>query len=157
MATARELDALVRIYGKPACIISDNRTEFTSRAILKWADKNGVPWHYIDPGKPQQNAFIESFKGSLRDELLNEESSTTWTTPGASWRSGATTTTPSDRTRRWEARHRSKRAGRLSNLRAPDPARLPRATAQPTNLKPADSHMIEGPEGGQVTSCSVPG
>lgn len=58
---------------KPACIVSDNGTEFTSRAILKWADKNGVPWHYIDPGKPQQNAFIESFNGSLRDELLNEE------------------------------------------------------------------------------------
>ncbi len=48
-------------------------TEFTSRAILKWAKENEVPWHYIDPGKPQQNAFIESFNGSLRDELLNEE------------------------------------------------------------------------------------
>ncbi|SDP01788.1 putative transposase, partial [Lutimaribacter pacificus] len=36
-------------------------------------DQNDVPWHYIDPGKPQQNAFIESFNGSLRDELLNEE------------------------------------------------------------------------------------
>jgi len=70
---ARELDALVRIYGKPACIVSDNGTEFTSKAILKWAKDNGVEWHYIDPGKPQQNAFIESFNGSLRDELLNEE------------------------------------------------------------------------------------
>ena len=70
---ARELDALVRIYGKPACIVSDNGTEFTSRAILKWADQNEVAWHYIDPGKPQQNAFIESFNGSLRDELMNEE------------------------------------------------------------------------------------
>lgn len=69
---ARELDVLMRIYGKPACIVSDNGTEFTSRAILKWADKNGVPWHYIDPGKPQQNAFIESFNARLRDELLNE-------------------------------------------------------------------------------------
>ena len=48
-------------------------TEFTSRAILKWADENEVPWHFIDPGKPQHNAFIESFNGSLRDELLNEE------------------------------------------------------------------------------------
>ena len=48
-------------------------TEFTSRAILKWAGENHVDWHYIDPGKPQQNAFIESFNGSLRDELLNEE------------------------------------------------------------------------------------
>ncbi len=70
---ARELDTLVRVYGKPGCIVSDNGTEFTSRAILKWADQNDVPWHYIDPGKPQQNAFIESFNGSLRDELLNEE------------------------------------------------------------------------------------
>jgi putative transposase len=70
---ARELDALVRVYGKPESIVSDNGTEFTSTAILKWADQNGVAWHYIDPGKPQQNAFIESFNGSLRDELLNEE------------------------------------------------------------------------------------
>lgn len=70
---ARELDALVRIYGRPASIVSDNGTEFTSRAILKWANDNNVEWHYIDPGKPQQNAFIESFNGSLRDELLNEE------------------------------------------------------------------------------------
>ncbi len=70
---ARELDALVRVYGKPACIVSDNGTGFTSCAILRWADRNGVDWHYIDPGKPQQNAFIESFNGSLRDELLNEE------------------------------------------------------------------------------------
>lgn len=70
---ARELDALMRIYGKPASIVSDNGTEFTSRAILKWANDNNVDWHYIDPGKPQQNAFIESFNGSLRDEFLNEE------------------------------------------------------------------------------------
>ena len=70
---ARELDALMRVYGKPACIVSDNGTEFTSCAILKWAGDNDVDWHYIDPGKPQQNGFIESFNGSLRDELLNEE------------------------------------------------------------------------------------
>jgi putative transposase len=70
---ARELDALVRIFGKPACIVSDNGTEFTSKAILKWANDNKVEWHYIDPGKPQQNGYIESFNGSLRDECLNEE------------------------------------------------------------------------------------
>jgi len=70
---ARELEALVGVYGKPACIVSDNGTEFTSRTILKWATENDVDWHYIDPDKPQQNAFIESFNGSLRDELLNEE------------------------------------------------------------------------------------
>ena len=70
---ARELDALVRVYGKPGCIVSDDGTEFTGRAILKWAADNGLDWHYIDPGKPQQNAFIESFNGRLHDELLNEE------------------------------------------------------------------------------------
>ena len=67
------MDALVRIYGKPACTVSDYGTEFTSKAILKWANNNGVEWHYIDPGKPQQNGLIESFNGSLRDECLNEE------------------------------------------------------------------------------------
>ena len=70
---ARELDALVRIYGKPACIVSDNGTEFTSKAILKWANANGVEWHYIAPGKPQQNAFVESFNARFRDEMLNGE------------------------------------------------------------------------------------
>jgi hypothetical protein len=70
---ARELTALIRIYGKPDCIVSDNGTEFTSRVILKWADETGIAWHYIDPGKPQQNGSIESFNGSLRDECLNEE------------------------------------------------------------------------------------
>ena len=42
-------------------------------AVLRWCQETRIGWHYIDPGKPQQNAFIESFNGSLRDELLNEE------------------------------------------------------------------------------------
>ena len=52
--------------------LSDNGTEFTSMAILKWVQDTGVDWHYIAPGKPQQNGFIESFNGKLRDECLNE-------------------------------------------------------------------------------------
>lgn len=71
---ARELDALVRIYGKPGCIVSDNGTEFTSRAILKWADKNGVPWHYIDPGKPQRNALRATAMKSAGSWLVMEMS-----------------------------------------------------------------------------------
>ena len=51
---------------------SDNGTEFTSNAILAFADRMRIDWHYIAPGKPIQNAFIESFNGRLRDELLNE-------------------------------------------------------------------------------------
>ena len=69
---ARELDAIVRRRGRPATVVSDNGTELTSNAILTWADETGVGWHYIAPGKPQQNGFIESFNGRLRDELLNE-------------------------------------------------------------------------------------
>ena len=53
-------------------IVSDNGTELTSMAILCWSQERQVEWHYITPGKPQQNAFIESFNGRLRDELLNE-------------------------------------------------------------------------------------
>jgi putative transposase len=69
---ARELDHLVRLRGQPATIVSDNGTEYTSNAILSWADETGVGWHYIAPGKPQQNGLVESFNGRLRDELLNE-------------------------------------------------------------------------------------
>lgn len=70
---ARELERLIRLYGKPQTIVSDNGTELTSRAILEWQNETGVGWHYIAPGKPQQNGFVESFNGKLRDELLNEE------------------------------------------------------------------------------------
>jgi putative transposase len=69
---ARELDAIILRRGRPDTIISDNGTEYTSNAILAWADDVGVGWHYIAPGKPQQNGFNESFNGRLRDELLNE-------------------------------------------------------------------------------------
>jgi putative transposase len=69
---ARELDRLLAERGKPKTIVSDNGTEFTSNAILLWADDHKVAWHYIAPGKPTQNAFAESFIGRLLDELLNE-------------------------------------------------------------------------------------
>jgi putative transposase len=68
----RELDAIIAQRGKPATCISDNGTEFTSMAILRWSQESRIEWHYIAPGRPQQNAFIESFNGRLRDELLNE-------------------------------------------------------------------------------------
>jgi putative transposase len=70
---ARELDETIRRRGRrPEMIVSDNGTELTSNAVLSWADETSVGWHYIAPGKPQQNRFIESFNGRLRDELLNE-------------------------------------------------------------------------------------
>src|SRR3546814_13582891 len=53
-------------------VVSDNGTELTSHAILRWQQDRGVEWHYIAPGKPTQNAFLESFIGKFRDECLNE-------------------------------------------------------------------------------------
>jgi len=69
---ARELTMLIKTRGKPGMIVSDNGTEFTSNAILGWATDHQVEWHYIVPGKPMQNGFVESFNGRMRDELLNE-------------------------------------------------------------------------------------
>lgn len=72
LRVARELDRVIAERGRPKMIVSDNGSEFTSNAILAWADQARVEWHYIAPGKPMQNGFIESFNGRLRDELLNE-------------------------------------------------------------------------------------
>lgn len=69
---ARELDRIVERRGRPCLVVSDNGTELTSRAILGWQQDHGIEWHYIAPGKPTQNSFIESFNGRLRDECLNE-------------------------------------------------------------------------------------
>jgi putative transposase len=69
---ARELNQLILQRGAPKMVVSDNGTEFTSNAILNWADEAKVEWHYIAPGKPMQNGFIESFNGKLRDEKLND-------------------------------------------------------------------------------------
>jgi len=69
---ARELTALIKRRGKPGMIVSDNGTEFTSNAMLAFAQDNKIVWHFIAPGKPTQNGFCESFNGRMRDELLNE-------------------------------------------------------------------------------------
>jgi transposase InsO family protein len=69
---ARELTTIVERRGKPGSIVSDNGTEFTCNAMLAWCKDTSINWHFIAPGKPIQNAFVESFNGRMRDELLNE-------------------------------------------------------------------------------------
>jgi putative transposase len=69
---ARELDRIAFLRGYPDQVVSDNGTELTSNAMLQWQEERGVGWHYIAPGKPMQNGFVESFNGRLRDECLNE-------------------------------------------------------------------------------------
>ena len=68
----RELDALIAIRGKPDLIVSDNSTELTSNAMLTWVANASIGWHSTAPSKTTQNAFVESFNGRMRDELLKE-------------------------------------------------------------------------------------
>jgi len=63
-AVGRELDAIIAARGKPAACVSDNGTELTSMAILRWSQETGIAWHYIAPSKLQQKACIESFKAA---------------------------------------------------------------------------------------------
>jgi putative transposase len=67
----RVLDSLAAQRGLPDNIRTDNGPEFISHLIGQWCEKNKVSWHYIQPGKPTQNAFIERANGSLRREVLN--------------------------------------------------------------------------------------
>jgi putative transposase len=68
----RVLDALADTGRLPKAIVCDNGPEFRGEALDQWADRRGVALQFIQPGKPIQNAFAESFNGRLRDECLNE-------------------------------------------------------------------------------------
>ena len=68
----RVLDRVAGERGLPESILIDNGTEFTSQALEAWAHGNGVELHFIRPGKPNDNPYIESFNGKFRDECLNE-------------------------------------------------------------------------------------
>lgn len=69
----RVLDRLAEERGLPEVIVCDNGPEFAGKVLDEWAYRKGVKLHFIAPGKPVQNAFIESFNGKFRDECLNEE------------------------------------------------------------------------------------
>lgn len=68
----RVLEDLAQFTGLPEVLVMDNGPEFTSKAMLCWAEERGVKLHFINPGKPRQNAYIESFNGKFRDECLNQ-------------------------------------------------------------------------------------
>jgi putative transposase len=68
----RVLEELKRRGRKPEAIVIDNGTEFTSQVVDQWAYENQVQLHFITPGRPMENGFIESFNGKFRDECLNE-------------------------------------------------------------------------------------
>jgi putative transposase len=63
LRVGRELDTIIARRGKPSGCVSDNGTELTSMAILRWSQETGVEWHYIAPGKPQQSYHPVSAAG----------------------------------------------------------------------------------------------
>jgi putative transposase len=67
----RVLDRLASERGLPEAIVVDNGPEFRGRALAAWSEERGVRLEFIQPGKPVQNAYVESFNGRLRDECLN--------------------------------------------------------------------------------------
>ena len=68
----RYLDQLKAGRGLPTTLVVDNGPEFTGKALFFWSKANGVKLHFIQPGKPTQNAFVESFNGKFRDGCLNQ-------------------------------------------------------------------------------------
>ena len=160
LRVARELDRLLAARAKPTTIVSDNGTELTSNAILRWADDNKVAWHYIAPGKPTQNAFIESFIGRLRDELLNEtlfRSLAHTRVALETWRADYNTTRPHSRLG-WMTPITYAAARRSAALRSPDGSapRTATITAQ-QGFTRQDSSSCWIKLGGNVTHhlCSI--
>jgi putative transposase len=68
---SQELDRLARVRSLPTTIVSDNGPEFTGKAMFQWSRRVGVTLHFIQSGKPTQNAFVESFNGKFREYCLN--------------------------------------------------------------------------------------
>ena len=122
--------------------VSDNGTELTGTAILRWSQETRVEWHYIAPGKPQQNALIESFNGRLRDELLNEtlftslahvcEALTIWKDDYNTIRPTAHSTACRQLSLPNSALPQCNGTGRCATSRAPRPVPF---TTEPTRLK----------------------
>lgn len=72
LRVARVLERLAEMRGVPVIITVDNGPEFAGKVLDQWADQHGVKLHFIRPGKPVENAYIESFNGKFRDECLNQ-------------------------------------------------------------------------------------
>ncbi len=116
-------------------------TGVSRNTVTKHLAANTIEPRFATPERPSKiDPFAEKLAGWLKTEA---------------GKSRKQRRTMSARTRLWETRRRSKRAGHLSNLRAPRPARLPKTTAQATNLKPADSRYERGTQGGQVITWTT--
>ena len=115
------LSRLMRLYGKPAYVRSDNGAEFTAARVMRWLRDNAIGPAFITPGSPWQNGFVESFNGKLRDELLNRE----W------FRSRAEARVLIERWRHFYNEQRPHSAHRYQ-----PPAQVRRRWQEPSNIEP---------------------
>ena len=102
---ARELDRIVELRGRPRMLVSDNGTELTSNAILRWQQERGVGWHYIAPASPCKTALSRASTAACATSASTNISSPAWPKRGGSSRNGGTTTTQHARTRAWMGSH----------------------------------------------------
>ena len=106
LRVVRELDAIIRWRGRPDTIVSDNGTELTSMAVLRWCQQTGVEWHYIAPGKPMQNASSRASTGASGTSASTTRCSRRYPRPAAPSPHGRRTTTITDHTRPSATCHR---------------------------------------------------
>ena len=97
---ARELTAIIERRRKPGMIVSDHGTEFTCNAMLAWCKDAAIDWHFIAPGKPMQNGFVESFNGRCAMNCSTRPYSSISMTPAPRLPIGSPTTISSVHTRR---------------------------------------------------------
>ena len=124
----RVLDRLKFERGLPLQIRSDNGPEFISKAVEQWAYENGVDWHFIEPGKPIENAYIESFNARFRDECLNEN----WFTSLPDAR---------EKIEEWRKDYNQRRPHSALGYRTPE--EFAQATATPSHGKDGDTPALE--------------
>jgi putative transposase len=159
LRVGRELDRIVALRGRPAMIVSDNGTELTSRAMLRWAEERGIDWYYIAPGKPQQNGFVESFNGRFRDECLNEHLFGSLPTARRiieAWRTDYNTSRPHTSLKGLTPADFANRpaSGQMEN-RLCSLTRASRGQGHPAELwSPAESPAIRAPYGSEMPTVS---
>ena len=147
----RVLERLGELRGLPEVLVTDNGPEFAGQVLDVWAYQRGVKLHFIDPGKPIENAFIESFNGKMRDECLNEHWFRTLSEARQTieaWRKDYNEVRPHSSLSNRTPQEFTARAATLRRLRLPSSCRGEKNKSN----KPRNSHYDWYREWGQVTS-----
>jgi putative transposase len=142
----RVLEELKSRRGLPQQIRSDNGPEFVSRAVDQWAYEQGLRWHTIQPGRPMENGYVESFNGRFRDECLNENWFTIWRTRDRRSLSGSKTITRRVRTQlsaiaRRRSSQKTRRPGAVEKTAAGPPWKTLRVYHFPPATTAAVIHL----------------